>query len=794
MQFYRYTILLLVTFYSLSITAQQGLYNRARINLDNTHTIRDLGLLGIDLEHGEYRNGVSITSDFSQEELNRVAAAGFSYTVLINDVASFYANRAASSVSLNNQRAVQACSGTIAHTVPSVANFTTGSMGGYYTLQQVWDVMDSMHAKFPNLISAKADIDTFHSIEGRPIYWMRVSNFPDSNQSTKPQLLLTALHHAREPATITNVFYYVWYLLENYNTDPYVKYLLDNTELYVVPLVNPDGYYYNQTTNPNGGGMWRKNRRHNSDGTYGVDINRNYGYNWGYDNVGSSNVTSDDTYRGPSAFSEPETRAMKYFAEHHNFKICLNYHTYGNDISYPWGYIGTYKTPDSTVYDTYGSIMTQYNHYPYGTGDQTVGYVTNGDADDWNYGEQNTKNKILSMTPETGSNSQGFWPASTDILGIAQDNFDMMFFAHKFLLKLLVVNNVTPKVTVQHSFWFKYNAERIGLDSTGTYTVSLVSNDPNVTVPASVNTLVQPSLFNTYTDSFFVQLNPALNASTDFSFIVHISNGINAYEDTITMKFISGDTLFNSNCNSVTPFTTTSTWGATTSTYVSATGSITDSPNSNYHNNANTLITLTNAIDLTTVPVATLLYNAKWQLEKDYDYVVPQISTNGGTSWTSLCGMYTNVGTNQNNSTDNLYDGYQADWVQEVVDLTPYVGNNIKLRFQLVSDQYQTYDGFYFDDLTVLGPDTTHFTTNIPNKVPSDNWQVFPNPANNSISFHPAMDGREVVVYDVVGNIVLKQTISGNTINVSGFSPGLYFVSVNEKTEFSGLKKLVIEK
>src|SRR6185503_2455375 len=108
-------------------------------------------------------------------------------------------------------------------------------------------------------------------------------------------------------------------LLENYNTNPEVKYLIDNLEMYFVPVVNPDGYIYNETTNPNGGGMWRKNRRDNLDGEYGVDLNRNYGYNWGYDNNGSDPNTASDTYRGDTSFSEPETQNLKNFCNARQF-------------------------------------------------------------------------------------------------------------------------------------------------------------------------------------------------------------------------------------------------------------------------------------------------------------------------------------------------------------------------------------------------------------------------------------------------------------------------------------------
>src|SRR5690606_38361948 len=127
-------------------------------------------------------------------------------------------------------------------------------------------------------------------------------NDPDTDQG-KPEVFYNSLHHAREPASLSQVVYYMWHLLETYGTDPETTYLLDNTEMYFVPCVNPDGYVHNETTDPNGGGMWRKNRRDNGDGTFGIDLNRNYGHFWGLDDTGSSPNPESDVYRGPSAFS-----------------------------------------------------------------------------------------------------------------------------------------------------------------------------------------------------------------------------------------------------------------------------------------------------------------------------------------------------------------------------------------------------------------------------------------------------------------------------------------------------------
>ncbi|HNI44584.1 MAG TPA: M14 family metallopeptidase, partial [Chitinophagales bacterium] len=292
---------------------------------------------------------------------------------------------------------------------PVPANFQLGSMGGYFTYEEAMQRLDDLSNLYPDYVSSQAPIGDFLTHEQRRIYWLRVSDNPATDEADEPEVLMTAVHHAREPGGLSQMIFFLYYLLENKDTNPEFKFLLDHTELYLVPILNPDGYIYNQTTNPNGGGFWRKNKRdNNNDGSFsenndGVDLNRNYGHFWGYDDNGSSPSPSSATYRGTEGFSEPETQAMKSFCEQHQFQIALNYHTYSNLLIYPWGHIPSFYTPDSALFVNLAKVMTYENNYIYGTGDQTVGYVTNGDSDDWMYGEQDTKNKILSMTPEVGT-------------------------------------------------------------------------------------------------------------------------------------------------------------------------------------------------------------------------------------------------------------------------------------------------------------------------------------------------------------------------------------------------------
>ncbi|NIV14192.1 MAG: peptidase M14, partial [Aliifodinibius sp.] len=193
-------------------------------------------------------------------------------------------------------------------------------------------------------------------------------------------------------------------LLENYGSDQEVTYLVNNRELYFVPIINPDGYVYNEQTDPNGGGYWRKNRRNNGNGSFGVDLNRNFGYKWGYDNNGSSPTPSSETYRGTAPFSEPETQVIRDFCLNHDFELTLNYHTYGDLLIYPWGYINA-LTPDAPIFTALAVDMTQYNNYSHGNASQLL-YPVNGEANDWMYGEQTAKDKIFAMTPEVGP---AFW-------------------------------------------------------------------------------------------------------------------------------------------------------------------------------------------------------------------------------------------------------------------------------------------------------------------------------------------------------------------------------------------------
>jgi len=408
-------------------------YKKIEVQLTSDETFEKVTKLGIDVHCGvhvnhNHKNGETITLEVSDYEYQQLVKDDLNPTVLIDNLSTYYAKRNAEDLpkakqQLAGKKATSKAYKRVAqdmscteNSYPVPQNFNIGSMGGFTTYQELLNDFDKMANLYPNLITLKASASSSGqtTIEGRPIYYVKVSDNPNVDEN-EPEVLYTGLHHAREPVSMMNLQYYLWYLLENYGTDPTVTNIVNHTELYFIPVVNPDGYVYNQTTNPNGGGLWRKNRRNNGDGTIGVDLNRNYGYQWGYDNTGSSPNTNSSTYRGTAPFSEPETQIVKAFAESHNFINVFNNHSYSNFMLYPFGY-STTNSPDELLMDELSEQMCWHNRYAYGSNHDVL-YALNGDAGDWFYAEQSTKNKSLAWLPEIGSSAEGgFWPPASLII------------------------------------------------------------------------------------------------------------------------------------------------------------------------------------------------------------------------------------------------------------------------------------------------------------------------------------------------------------------------------------------
>ena len=221
----------------------------------------------------------------------------------------------------------------------------------YYTATEILAKIDSVAAAYPQLakrvnLSALPGAAKTHN--GQNIYALKVSDNV-ATEEKEPSILLAAEHHARELNAPVMVIGAMERVLKGYATDPKLKSLVDEYELFFVPCVNPDGTDY-VWTNDN---LWRKNRRNNGGGRYGVDNNRNYPFLWG--RCGSSTSTSSQIYRGPSPASEPETRTMMALQRIYRPEIYLDVHSSGREVLFTYA-------PCATVNSTIRGLIDRYKH------------------------------------------------------------------------------------------------------------------------------------------------------------------------------------------------------------------------------------------------------------------------------------------------------------------------------------------------------------------------------------------------------------------------------------------------
>ncbi len=783
----KYTLALIIIILQLSVSGQEK-YSKVKIDLQESG-LRQIAILGIDVTEGSYSKAKYLEIDLGASELKRLNNAGIRYSIIHENVSEFYAKRAANDkvTAIDRSRESE-------WAIPE--NWEYGSMGNYYTLSEVMDELDAMHDLYPALISERQPLSTTNlSHEGRMQYWVKISDYPTFNEN-EPEVLYTGVHHAREPMSVQQTIFYMWYLLENYESDEEIRYLVDNTEMYFVPVINPDGYEYNYQTNPNGGGMWRKNRRDNGGGSFGVDPNRNYGYMWGLDNTGSSPNPDDLTYRGPEAFSEPEIQNIRDFCDLNEFKIALNYHSYSDLLLYTWGWSEEPCEHNDMLHD-FSVLMTKENNYVYGPGSTTI-YPTNGGSDDWMYGEQETKDVIFSFTPEVGSSSDGFWPTTSRIIPLCQEQMWQNISAARLVGKYAVVNDLSPVIVANIDGFLPFNVKRLGLTEADLYTVSITPLDNNIVEvgnPISFNNL---ELMEINTDSIEYSLNSNIEPGTAFRYLLSVDNGDYIVSDTIEKVFGSLVTIFEDECNDMENWTSNK-WNVTTSSYHTAPSSITDSPFGEYQDNEYNIITLDSVIDFTEIDVAYAQFWAKWEIESGYDYVQFMAKDINSGGWVSLQGKYTRVGTQYQQEGEPVYDGFTTDWNFEEVDLSDFAGKQAMFRFIFVSDQGVTEDGFYFDNFSIR---VISDITDIPTENTNSNGlflaDAFPNPSNNLIIIKYQLENDKqamLEIIDLLGNVIISKSINKSNkmakIDVSNINNGVYFYRISTKATTSETKRFI---
>lgn len=280
----------------------------------------------------------------------------------------------------------------------------------YHTYDEMLAELRQVAAKFPQLASLHDIGDTWQKVNGegnRDIWAMHISG--SGNASQKPGIVFFGNHHARELVTVEIPLLLIKHLLEGYGKDPRITELLNSRDIWIIPMVNPDGHLEAEK-----GANWRKNMNRNDGNRYrGVDLNRNYGYKWG--TGGSSNSPSSDTFMGKAPFSEPETQSVRNFIKAHpNLKIMMSYHSFSNLILWPWGY--TKQRVNNPKLVEMGQKLGQLTGYfPEQASDL---YIASGITDDFTFGELG----LMSFTTEIGSWDDGFDPPYSRVAQFWNEN------------------------------------------------------------------------------------------------------------------------------------------------------------------------------------------------------------------------------------------------------------------------------------------------------------------------------------------------------------------------------------
>ncbi len=292
-----------------------------------------------------------------------------------------------------------------------------GVNGDFHSYPELERDLMALADSYPELAEV---IDIGDSLEQRNIYALKISGNVGM-QDNEASIIFLGCHHAREWISVEVPYLLGKYLVENYDTNPQIKRLVDNCEIWIVPLVNPDGLEYSIHFYR----YWRKNMRDNGDGTFGVDLNRNYGYKWGYDNQGSSPNPASEVYRGTGPFTEPETQAVRDLFGQKNFQALVSYHNYSQVILYPWGYTESPSDREDLLLEIgnqMSGLMEPVNGRIYDAARAGAGfYLTNGDTTDWSFGVYGIPSFTIELPPDSSLTGE-FFNAEADIQPIFNEN------------------------------------------------------------------------------------------------------------------------------------------------------------------------------------------------------------------------------------------------------------------------------------------------------------------------------------------------------------------------------------
>ncbi|MCX5752963.1 MAG: M14 family zinc carboxypeptidase [Candidatus Krumholzibacteria bacterium] len=536
-------------------------------------------------------------------------------------------------------------------------------------------LLDSLALANPSL----ARVDTLGtSLLGRPIRAIRISDNVAADEG-EPEILIMGAHHSREIMSVEVPLLFAKYLLERYGTDAAVTGLVDTRAVWIVPMMNVDGHVYVEQNHDGSSAIWwNKNRRPNGDGSYGVDLNRNYSYNWGYDDEGSSPETWSGQYRGTGPFSERETRAVRDLCARRHFVLSLSYHSYGEQILFPWGYAAL-DTPDNDLFFAIGDSLRQGNGYAVGNAASGEIYLTNGDSDDWLYGDTQAKNRIFGFTIELNSYDEGGYSPPDSLI---QPTFE----------KMLGMNMAALRVAGDPRFHegpWPPTMNPVTSSDPPAYEISWSGPDPQDPHPSISYELTEIKNLAGTVDS--IEAPGALWATGGFA----LTNA-RAYAGSYSFCSGSGDNLLNT-------------------------------------------LSMANIYPLW-LP-QTLSCRLWYDIELDWDYAYLEGSLDDGDTWVTLPGdLTTNLDPNGANRGNGI-TGASGGWVSATFDLSSLMAGGsgfILLRFLYVTDGSVNGEGLYVD---LVNPVTRCARSSvIASSLGSTSFRCWPDEIGNFIYYVRAFD------------------------------------------------------
>jgi len=735
---------------------------------------------------------------------------------------------------------------------------------GYRDYQLMVSELMQLQAQYPSLVQVSTIGSGWGSIYSatHPYYndfdhalWAVKVSANVQVEEDEPAFYFVGEHHAREPISTEVCMAILIHLAENYGSDPEVTSILDNNQVWIVPLLNPDGHkvVIDQTDV-----WWRKNIRDNNDnhtfntdnssgmGDDGVDINRNYGYRWGY--MSATDDISQPTYHGPMAHSEPETQAFCELISSRRFLAGVSYHTYGQYVLYPYGYVSNIVAPDGpelqALANEMANVILKYNsatqHYDAMPSWQL--YPVSGSSDDWIYGTTGA----FAYTTEMAAQ---FIPTASQIPQIVAQNLNGAMVLLKRSQKKMLKGHVTDAQTgapIQARIWIQgYDDHPLGLapihaDSTfgayyrllpaGEYQVRYylpgyypqtrnVSILPNEVTTEDVQLVpTQPmELFIQVTGDFFGGVadaslsfdhDPAQVYTTDSAGWIIVPDFYPGEYDVsiskpgyanLRVRRLIETTSIGFRLSAVAGLTdgfeagmgnwsTNGSWGTTNSQTYSGSNSLADSPTGNYANNASKWCKLIQPLNLAGVENADLQFHLRHSIANDGDYCLLQYSLDG-----------------QNWLVFDSYTGV-SPWVLKSYSLNAFLGQNLYLRFMMVSNSSMGDDGVYVDNFRVFT--AADFTSEDDPIAAPANLAVWPNPFRDTariVASGLKLDGEGVrlAIYNLRGQKVWEsQTLAakdglidlqwdGTDFQGRAVSSGIYAIRLSEHGNIIARRRLV---